>query len=207
MSTNTKLAEALRLAREWFRHEEAGEGPQAYDVIKAADEALAAHDAEQAAKAVPAGFVLVPVAMTPEMRTALLDYAGPGYVDEECLPRVWSAILAAAPTPPAPEAQQAAGQELPSLPYPQLDSIPAFTEPGYTADQMRAYARAALAQRREPLTDEQIAEGRYRTWAAEPDDAPEAWAFLRGARWAESALAVRWGVKLAATTGKEPGNV
>jgi len=52
------------------------------------------------------------------------------------------------------QAQQPAGQELPSLPYPQLDSIPAFTEPGYTADQMRAYARAALAQRREPLTDE-----------------------------------------------------
>ena len=40
MSTNTKLAEALRLAREWFRHEEAGEGPQADDVIKAAYEAL-----------------------------------------------------------------------------------------------------------------------------------------------------------------------
>ena len=47
VSTNTKLAEALRLAREWFRHEEAGEGPQAYDVIKAADEAIAAYDAEQ----------------------------------------------------------------------------------------------------------------------------------------------------------------
>lgn len=48
MSTNTKLAEALRLAREWFRHEEAGEGPQVHDVIEAADEALAAHEAEQA---------------------------------------------------------------------------------------------------------------------------------------------------------------
>ena len=48
MNTTDKLAEALRLAREWFRYEEAGEGPQAYDVIKAADEALATHDAEQA---------------------------------------------------------------------------------------------------------------------------------------------------------------
>ena len=47
MNTTDKLAEALRLAREWFRHEEAGEGPQADDVIKAAYEALAAHDAEQ----------------------------------------------------------------------------------------------------------------------------------------------------------------
>ena len=51
MNTTDKLAEALRLAREWFRHEEAGEGPQADAVIKAADEALAAHDAEQAQEA------------------------------------------------------------------------------------------------------------------------------------------------------------
>jgi hypothetical protein len=36
-------------------------------------------------------------------------------------------------------------QQLPPLPYPKLDSVPAFTEPGYTADQMREYARAALA--------------------------------------------------------------
>ena len=63
--------------------------------------------------------------------------------------------------------------------------------------------QAQEAQRRERLTDPQIAEGRYRTWAAEPDDAPEAWSFLRGARWAESALAVQWGVKLGATTGEQ----
>ena len=36
-------------------------------------------------------------------------------------------------------------QQLPTLPYPKLDSVPAFTEPGYTADQMQSYARAALA--------------------------------------------------------------
>ena len=36
-------------------------------------------------------------------------------------------------------------EQLPPLPYPQLDSVPAFTEPGYTAEQMRDYARAALA--------------------------------------------------------------
>ena len=43
------LAEALRLAREWFNHEEAGVGPQAFEVIAAADAALAAHEAEQQA--------------------------------------------------------------------------------------------------------------------------------------------------------------
>jgi hypothetical protein len=36
-------------------------------------------------------------------------------------------------------------QQLPPLPYPKLDSVPAFTEPGYTAEQMREYARQALA--------------------------------------------------------------
>lgn len=46
-----KLAEALRLAREWFRHEEASEGPQAFEVIGAADEALAQY--EQAKDAEP----------------------------------------------------------------------------------------------------------------------------------------------------------
>lgn len=51
------------------------------------------------------------------------------------------------------------------------------------------------------LTDEQIAEGRYLTWAAEPDDAPEAWSFMRGARWADKHFGI------GATTGKEPGNV
>jgi len=118
MNTTDKLAEALRLAREWFRHEEAGEGPQAYDVIKAADEAIAAYDAEQAqepvawrvwrgdsyelffneeaakrrcecfirkgkpeplyaapveqaAKAVPAGFVLVPIDVLEDAATAI----------------------------------------------------------------------------------------------------------------------------------------
>lgn len=77
---------------------------------------------------------------------------------------------------------------------------PTRTVPLYTTPQPAQAERVGL-------TDEQIAEGRYRTWAAEPEDAPEAWSFLRGARWAESALAVRWGVKLGATTGKEPGNV
>ena len=48
-----QMAEALRLAREWFNHLEAGEGPQAFEVIEAADEALAAFDAQQAAPMSP----------------------------------------------------------------------------------------------------------------------------------------------------------
>ena len=156
MNTTDKLAEALRLAREWVRHEEAGEGPQAYDVIKAADEAIAAHDAEQAAKAVPAD-----LRSAAERTRQDLGPTGSNYPDVRVLLAFVEQALAA-PTPQPAQAERVG------------------------------------------LTDEQIAEGRYRTWAAEPEDAPEAWSFLRGARWAESALAVRWGVKLGATTQKAP---
>lgn len=94
------------------------------------------------------------------------------------------------------QAQQAAGQELASLPYPQLDSIPAFTEPGYTADQMRAYARAALAQRMERLTDGQLSallkEARKIIRASSSRSLAKDWD-----RRATQALA-------GATTGKEP---
>ena len=109
MNTTDKLAEALRLAREWFRHEEAGEGPQAYDVIKAADEAIAAYEAEQAAKAVPAGFKLVPVEPTLEMLTAAGREDDKAFIDG--MPHgataadTWAAMLAAAPTPPAPDCE------------------------------------------------------------------------------------------------------
>ena len=124
MNTTDKLAEALRLAREWFRHEEAGEGPQAYDVIKAADEAIAAYEAEQAAKAVPAGFVLVPVEFIEAGQRIAQDYArtNPKWpmwdngeaepkVQDPCGAHAWlerAAMLAAAPTPPAPEADELA---------------------------------------------------------------------------------------------------
>ena len=77
---------------------------------------------------------------------------------------------------------------------------PTRTVPLYTTPQPAQAERVGL-------TDEQIAEGRYRIWAAEPDDAPEAWSFAQGARWAEKTCADAWGVKLGATTGKEPGNV
>jgi hypothetical protein len=35
--------------------------------------------------------------------------------------------------------------ELPPLPYPKIDSLPAFVYPGYTADQMREYGRQCAA--------------------------------------------------------------
>ena len=116
MNTTDKLAEALRLAREWFRHEEAGEGPQADAVIKAADEALAADDAEQAAKAVPAGFVLVPMCSDHAVSHAVNQARSESHKQGDAafqqafaraIWRQFNAMLAAAPTPPAPEAQQA----------------------------------------------------------------------------------------------------
>jgi hypothetical protein len=101
VNTTDKLAEALRLAREWFRHEEAGEGPQADDVIKAADEALAAHDAEQAqaAKAVPAD-----LRSAAERTRQDLGPTGSNYPDVRVLLAFVEQALAA-PTPPAPEAK------------------------------------------------------------------------------------------------------
>lgn len=66
MSTNTKLAEALRKLEQWVS-EAADEDGSSFDwhAINAdegaqARAALAAHDAEQAAQAVPAGFKLAP---------------------------------------------------------------------------------------------------------------------------------------------------
>lgn len=329
MNTTDKLAEALRLAREWFRHEEAGEGPQAYDVIKAADEAIAAYEAEQAAKAVPAD-----LRSAAERTRQDLGPTGSNYPDVRVLLAFVEQALAA-PTPPAPEADELAamlrglgfeGQcpdsigmtlrrwmdgyakwlgAVPATPAQMVSEdfqcadhdspwlicktcaadgkcaratpSPAPAEQAQAGDramasdwswtgvrmELEASGRddlsAWVSQQIEPkahagepvvpylyvyeydspfglnrefypsgwngqkptrtvplyttpqpaqaervgLTDEQIAEGRYRTWAAEPEDAPEAWSFLRGARWAESALAVRWGVKLGATTGEQ----
>ena len=59
------------------------------------------------------------------------------------------------------------------------------------------FAASQAQAERVGLTDEQIAEGRYLTWAAEPDDAPEAWSFMRGARWAEKHFGI------GATTGEQ----
>lgn len=174
MNTTDKLAEALRLAREWFRHEEAGEGPQAYDVIKAADEAIAAYEAEQAAKAVPAGLYvgLIERLMRLSTRLGIADGDSVEHFAASLEDRLYAICRSAeslldslAPAAPAPEAQ-AAGQELPPLPEPdgtvEIDCGPApgggreiVFEDGYSADQMHAYARAALAQH-QPLTDERI---------------------------------------------------
>ena len=250
---------------ELFFNEEAAKRRCECFIRKGKPEPLYAAPVEQSAKAVPAGFKLVPVEPTPKMiergrwdefgEDCTRAYPVPDYYVTD----VWAAMLAAAPTPPAPEAksclitgtckhgswcsevycqehcqfveaqaapeaQQAAGQE----PY-TSDRHFALREahcigdgekfwkarPGTDKDNGRAIAfddgyvrgfdkgteladaRAALAQRREPLTDEQIAEGRYRTWAAEPDDAPEAWAFMRGARWAEKHFGI------GATTGEQ----
>jgi hypothetical protein len=96
VNTTDKLAEALRLAREWFRHEEAGEGPQADDVIKAADEALAAHDAEQAQEAVPAD-----LRSAAERTRQDLGPTGSNYPDVRVLLAFVEQALAA-PTPPEP---------------------------------------------------------------------------------------------------------
>ena len=84
------------------------------------------------------------------------------------------------------------------------DMLVTLQDEAYALGRKRGKAEAeATAPKTEakPLTDEQIAEGRYRMWAAEPDDAPEAWSFMRGARWAEKHFGI------GATTGKEPGNV
>lgn len=56
--------------------------------------------------------------------------------------------------PPAALRQQAEPGELPPLPYPAIDSLPLFTHPAYSADQMGAYARLALAQ--SPLPKERV---------------------------------------------------
>lgn len=58
-------------------------------------------EAPAAPAPVPAGFVLLPQKLTPTMATALAENLGPGYVDEDCLPRAWAALLAAAPAAPA----------------------------------------------------------------------------------------------------------
>jgi hypothetical protein len=141
VNTTDKLAEALRDAatsletigrlagKPYYGRDDQGEPIQTYmghnDEVRSyaksragcAREALAAHDAEQAAKAVPAGFKLVPVEPTPKMiergrwdefgEDCTRAYPVPDYYVTD----VWAAMLEAAPTPPAPEAQQAAGQE------------------------------------------------------------------------------------------------
>lgn len=112
MSTNTKLAEAARLLDDAIK--DLPDGCEGW--LEPLDEriaelraALAAHDAEQAAKAVPAGFKLVPVEPTLEMLTAAGREDDKAFIDG--MPHgataadTWAAMLAAAPTPPAPDCE------------------------------------------------------------------------------------------------------
>ena len=127
MSTNTKMAEPVNasavlrnvlntLKREndkpdgsivdtiWYSAYET-----LFDYVEASLEAIAAHDAEQAAEAVPAGFKLVPVEPTLEMLTAAGKEDDKAFIDG--MPHgataadTWAAMLAAAPTPPAPDCE------------------------------------------------------------------------------------------------------
>ena len=63
---------------------------------------------------------------------------------------------------------------------------------------------AARAQRREPLTDAQIEQGRRETFSTENPFCPCTDKTMRKAvRWAERACAEAWGVKLGATPGEQ----
>ena len=190
MSTNTKMAEALRDAatsletigrlagKPYYGRDDQGEPIQTYmghnDEVRSyaksragcAYEALAAHDAEQAQEA--------------------QQTAGRASVDD------WERELSAVMPADFKDWWQNSRREWPAVAAEVIKSLRRDRDAGWEV--------AARAQRREPLTDEQIAEGRYLTWAAEPEDAPEAWSFLRGARWAEKHFGI------GATTGKEPGN-
>lgn len=165
--------------------------------------------------AVPAGFVLVPVEVLEDAATAIGHFVSDhGWSDEDmqAMDNLDAYIArhkanAAPATPgPAPAEQAQAGDRAMASDWSwtgvrmELEASGRDDLSAWVSQQIEPKAHAG-----EPvgLTDEQIAEGRYRTWAAEPEDAPEAWSFLRGARWAESALAVRWGVKLGATTGEQ----
>ena len=102
MSTNTKLAEpvnasaVLRNVLNTLKHENSKPDGSisdtiwysAYetllDYVESSLEALAAHDAEQAAKAVPAGFVLVPVEVLEDAATAIGHFVSDhGWSDED----------------------------------------------------------------------------------------------------------------------------
>lgn len=128
MSTNTKLAEALRDAatsletigrlagKPYYGRDDQGEPIQTYmghnDEVRSyaksragcAREALAAHDAEQAANAVPAD-----LRSAAERTRQDLGPTGSNYPDVRVLLAFAEQALAA-PTPPAPEAQQPAGR-------------------------------------------------------------------------------------------------
>ena len=87
MSTNTKLAEAARRLDDAIKNLPDGcEGwlEPLDERIAELREALAAHDAEQAAKAVPAGFVLVPVEVLEDAATAIGHFVSDhGWSDED----------------------------------------------------------------------------------------------------------------------------
>lgn len=74
-----------------------------------------------------------------------------------------------------------------------MDQLVRLARTVLTAAQAPAAGEPATQQpaERVPLTDAEIAEGRYRVWANELEDAPEPWAFLQGARFAERAHGIK----------------
>lgn len=76
-----------------------------------------------------------------------VPFSVPVYADEPIAILRAQADALASPPPAEPG-------ELPPLPYPAIDSLPLFTHPAYSADQMGAYARLALAQ--SPLPEERV---------------------------------------------------
>ena len=162
MTNTERLAEALRLAREWFNHLEADEGPQAHEVIAAADAALAAHESSQQAA----------------------HDAGESASIEE-----WEQELSAVMPADFKDWWQNSKREWPAVAAEVIRSLRKDRD---------WWREAAGRAQRQPLTDAQIAEGRYRMWADELEDAPEPWAFLKGARWAERYYGIG-----GATTGEQ----
>ena len=184
----------------------------AEQVVRAIERAHGIGGTKESSKeaAVPEGMRLVPVEPTPKMVNAGREFEHPK--------NVWAAMLAAAPTPPAPEAQQPAGQEqderaafeawartYSTLPITHDAMFPHSYEDMVQAMLWDAWqARAALAQRREPLTASQVNElcnechlDWHRGWSL--DEEPN--------RYLELARAIERAHGIGATTGKEPGNV
>ena len=184
----------------------------AEQVVRAIERAHGIGGTKESSKeaAVPEGMRLVPVEPTPKMVNAGREFEHPK--------NVWAAMLAAAPTPPAPEAQQPAGQEqderaafeawavtystfsLERDDYPRLGTT-SYTQMEQTMLWDAWQARAALAQRREPLTDEQISAAIDARLSLHMQNGIEEPFSLMVARAIEAAHGI------GATTGKEPGNV
>jgi DNA-binding GntR family transcriptional regulator len=99
MSTNTKLAEALRANHKWHQDHDDYAGYPGSELEEQNCAALAAHDAEQAAKAVPAD-----LRSAAERTRQDLGPTGSNYPDVRVLLAFVEQALAAH-TPPAPDCE------------------------------------------------------------------------------------------------------